>query len=162
MFSIESQRIYKIARSGMIKPNVVEVKSETKPIKGGRMAPPTIAVIISPESSFVFSGNLSIVMEKIRGKIFANPSPINKTLIITTVFIPVKRPKRDKTETSDVIKKKFSALIQFKITPPKNLPITRAVKKSPVPKSPNFSISIPNLDFKWTGMPYLILTSAPT
>ena len=63
-----------------------DVRLETSasfPIMSGRMAPPTMAVTISPESSFVRSGIRSTVMEKINGKILAKPNPISKILTTT-------------------------------------------------------------------------------
>ena len=68
--------MYRKHIAGTIKPVIRVNKSATNPKTIGIKAPPIIAVTINPEISLLLSGILSIVMEKINGKTFANPRPI--------------------------------------------------------------------------------------
>ena len=69
-------RMYKIQTTGTRNPTISPNPSAKAPNKIGIKAPPIMAVIINPDSSFALSGILSIVIEKISGKILANPRPI--------------------------------------------------------------------------------------
>lgn len=53
----------------------------TMPISKGIMAPPTMAIVINPEISLDLFGRLFNVSAKIKGKRFAEASPINAILI---------------------------------------------------------------------------------
>ena len=71
--------------TGTMNPNKTDILSATNPITGGINAPPIIAEIINPESSFALSGILSTVIEKTRGKILAKPKPPVNMQIIAMV-----------------------------------------------------------------------------
>ena len=59
-----------------------------KPVSSGTIAAPTIAVVIRPEISLVFSGIRSTQIEKIKGKILAKPTPIRMKLsqVVTALY----------------------------------------------------------------------------
>ena len=59
-------------------------------------------------------------------------------------------------------RKNFRGAIQFKITPPEKRPMVSAVKNRPVPSNPTLLMSISKRSFRYSGMPALTLTSAPT
>ena len=74
-----------IHRRGTINAVSIEVLSATIPIIGGITAPPAIEETIKPDNSLVRPGILSMVIEKIRGKIFAKPRPASRTPINVSV-----------------------------------------------------------------------------
>ncbi len=133
-----------MAANGTTNPIITEVLSPTNPIIKGRIAPPTMAVTIKPESSFERSGILSTVIEKMSGKILAKPRPIIKILISETAFIPVNNPNMANIEIIAVMIKNVLALIQLRITEPKKRPVIIAAKKNPDPATPRVRISMPN------------------
>ena len=142
--------MYNIQITGMKKLTKTDHWSATSPINGGINAPPTIAVTISPDNSFDRSGMLSMVIENINGKILAKPRPINMALIkpiweapAPQLLLPMKRPIIPTMATTTDMRKNVLGLIQFKITPPRNLPANRARSKNSTPARPSSLMLMP-------------------
>ena len=150
-----------MAINGTINANVMDVRSINIPIMGGIRAPPTIAVTIKPDNSLVRSGILSTVIEKINGKILANPKPTKIMLIKVTTFIFRKISNIPITDMRTVISRNFLGFNQRRIIPPVNLPI-RIGKKNNAQAIHNPNSSRPKLRLSKTGTSVLKHTSAPT
>ena len=112
------------------------------------MAPPTMAVTMSPDNSFALAGIASTVIEKINGKMLAKPRPIMKILVITIYWPPSSRPTNPRIENNTVTIKKFLGDTQLRISAPRNLPVINAIKKKRVPSNPSLAISYPNASCK--------------
>ena len=150
-----------MARSGTTNPINTEVLSATNPIIGGRIAPPTMAVTINPDNSLERSGILSTVIEKISGKILANPRPVSTIPVKVRISIPENNNNKPIIEMITVITRNlFGAKIR-KIKPPVNLPI-KIGKKNNAQVTHNPNLTIPKLSFINIGTPELMETSAPT
>ena len=92
------------------------------PIIGGIIAPPAIEETIKPDNSFVYSGILSIVIEKSRGKIFAKPRPVRKTPINVRIKELQKIKSIPLRAVKPVINSNLFGAIRDMINEPKNLP----------------------------------------
>lgn len=150
-----------MATNGTTKPIKIEVLSATKPMMGGRNAPPTMAVTINPDNSFDRSGILSTVIENINGKIFANPKPVNTIPANVISSKPENNSNKPITDMITVITRNFFGAKARNIKPPVNLPINMGKKNNAqVTQSPNFKT--PNFSFIKMGTPELMETSAPT
>ena len=108
---------------GTIKATWIDkVASATMPIKGGIKAPPAIEETIKPESSLVCSGMRSMVMEKINGKMLANPRPMRKMPIKVRENEELKIKLMPTSANSTVkISMRFGAIFA-KTNDPRNLP----------------------------------------
>ncbi len=132
-----------MAASGTRKLSCTVLRSATKPMIGGRNAPPTMAVTISPDSSLVCSGMASTAIEKTSGKMFANPSPTRKKLADGHSLVRHEQAQQPTIDSTQVTRKNaLRGDIQFRITPPENRPMVRAVKNRPVPSSPTLLMSM--------------------
>src|ERR1017187_6714565 len=96
------QAMYTMASMGTRKPISTELWSETSPMRGGRIAPPTMAVTIRPESSLVNWGMDSTVMEKASGKMVILQCPTTKKLATATEGFGTKRTARARMESNEV------------------------------------------------------------
>ena len=100
----------------------IEVPSATMPIIGGIIAPPTIEETIKPDNSLVYSGILSIVIEKSRGKIFAKPSPTSEIPINVSINELQKIKRIPLRAVMPVINSNLFGAMCAMIHEPKNLP----------------------------------------
>ena len=91
------------------------------PMRNGNTAPPEIAVIINPDISLDLSGIRSTAIEKINGKILADPNPIITIAVLATIMLMLRnsRSKPRIVKRADTIRKEF-AFIFFNIIAPKN------------------------------------------
>lgn len=114
---------YDIHSNGTIKARDMENFSAAIPMRGGIKAPPAIHDTIKPDNSFVYCGIRSIVSEKTRGKILANPRPTRSIPVKATgsrfVNMIIKTPAR---ATSPVIKSRCLGATCDMINEPENLP----------------------------------------
>ena len=110
-------------------PMATLLRSLTHPINNGITAPPEMAIIISPEISFLRAGYRSTAIEKTIGHMFAIASPIMKTSIhaitaecMRSIAIRHIRPR------TDVHINKLREEILVSKAAPKNVPSIRPKK----------------------------------
>lgn len=89
---------------------------------GGITAPPAIEETIKPDNSLVWLGMLSMVIEKISGKIFANPSPVSRTPTNVKTNELLNINKIPVSATTPVISNNFFGTIRAIINDPKKRP----------------------------------------
>lgn len=101
----------------------------TIPIIGGMIAPPTIAMISSPDISLALEGILFIAMEKTKGNKFPAPNPITKIATCAKISEVESSKKRVPTIASIVVvTRKKVGLKNCNRMAPANLLTIRAVK----------------------------------
>lgn len=129
------------------------------PVITGTNAAPTMAVVIKPDISLVFSGMRSTAMEKINGNMLAKPMPMRMKLnhVVTVLY-----GKNNKTlpnkETRMVTNRKVFGLITRKQTPPKKRPTKSAMINTMLPKA-GVMLGLPSI--KTDGIRLNMDASAP-
>jgi hypothetical protein len=102
----------------------------------GITAPPEIAIIISPEISFVLAGYFSTVIENTSGKIFAIANPIRKTSAHAITGEDISNTAtRHIIPRIEVHIKNFREEILVSIIAPANVPSIRPKKYTLLPDS---------------------------
>lgn len=110
-------------------PKATELVSLTQPTISGITAPPDIAIIINPEISLLRTGNLSTVIEKTSGNIFATASPIMKTSTHAIAGdLKIRIATKHKIPSTEVHKKNLREDIFVSIIAPANVPSIRPKK----------------------------------
>ena len=136
--------------------------SATMPIKTGMKAPPAIADTINPDNSFVCSGIVSIAIENINGKMFANPRPARNIPINVRTNDPLNMRRMPESATNTVISNNFLGFILVRIIDPKNRPDNIGRYKSDQLISiPSRSTEIENFSFNRIGIWELMDISRP-
>jgi hypothetical protein len=105
-------------RKVFINPIILDEYGDDYSFEEGCLSIPEVrAEIIRPESSFVLSGIRSTVIEKINGKIFANPSPtinIPTNAVVLSPNSSIKIPATSPTKNSTIIEKELKIILPKK------------------------------------------------
>ena len=109
-------------------------ESNSLPMTNGTMAPPEMAMHISPESSLAHSGFSSTVMENNNGQILAKPSPAAPTPAIASHWMPVIRAPAPSTPKSAERRKNARGLNTVSTKPPRIRPMVNRRKNIAGPK----------------------------
>ena len=108
------------------------------------MAPPEMAMHISPLSSLARSGLSSTVMEKSIGQILAKPRPAASTPASDSGLEPLIRAAAPRTPSKAESRKQVRGDMTVKMALPSSRPTVNVRKKTVGPQKAAVSLSMPN------------------